>query len=77
MSIFSNGIELTDAELAALPIDHMAVWLDMWQEARDQDSYALRQAEEGYEPVICREPLGCRDHDYCHCTHEYQCTQLA
>lgn len=50
-NIFSNGIELTDAELDALSIDVRCVWLDMWKEARDQDAYALRQAEEGYDPV--------------------------
>lgn len=49
-NIFSNGIELTDAELAALPIEISAAWLDMWKEARDSDAYALRQAEEDFEP---------------------------
>jgi hypothetical protein len=46
--IFSNGIELTDAELNSLPIGVMALWLDMWEAARDKDAHALRQAEEGY-----------------------------
>ena len=56
-NIFANGIELTDAELAALPIDIMAVWLDMWYESRDQEAYALRQAEEGYDPINYAELL--------------------
>jgi len=37
-SIFSNGAELTDDELKALPIDIMAVWLDMWYEAIKDDA---------------------------------------
>jgi hypothetical protein len=49
-NIFSSGIELTDPELAALPIETMAAWLDMWKDARDADAYALRQVEEDYEP---------------------------
>ena len=46
-NIFSSGIELTDDELASLPHDVMMVWLEMWEDARDQDAHALRQAEEG------------------------------
>lgn len=37
-NIFTSGIELTDAELSALPIDIMAVWLDMWYEAIRDDA---------------------------------------
>lgn len=39
-NIFTSGIELSDAELKALPIDIMAVWLDMWKEARDPEQHA-------------------------------------
>ena len=46
-NIFASGIELTDDELKALPIDVMCVWLDMWYEATrdDADRYQELQGE--------------------------------
>jgi hypothetical protein len=46
MNIFTNGLTLTDDELKALPIDHMAVWLDMWYEAIRDDG---PDPDEAYE----------------------------
>jgi hypothetical protein len=53
-SIFSNGIELTDEELKALPIDIMAVWLEMWYEAIRDDAehpFNLMMAERDVDNV--------------------------
>jgi len=56
MTIFNNGMVLTDDELAALPIDHMAVWLDMWYEAQEIVGE--------YDPIEDHAPAGYDESDF-------------
>lgn len=57
--IFSNGAELTDAQLDSLPIDVMTDWLDMWHAAtrEDEDRFNAYASEREVEREI--------DQDYC------------
>src|SRR5215207_1900677 len=64
MPIFNNGMVLTDDELKALPIDHMAVWLDMWYEAVRDDADRFQEIVGEYDPIEDHAPAGYDESDF-------------